>query len=621
MAETKSVIRRLFNFIWTAVITIYRLVVILSLVIFLGVLWMVLQGGPVPNVEDKVALVIWPSGDVVEQLANEPGRRALEQLSGEPASQTLLRDLTDALEAAAKDDRIALAVLKLDTLWSAGLPQLEELIAAMRKFQAAGKTIHAYGPDYDQTMYFAASAANDVSLDPMGAVYLEGFGAYGNYFKEGLDKLGVKVHVFRVGEFKAAVEPFIRNDMSAEAKLANREWLGDLWLAYGQQMAQARRLKENAADIYVSGFSEAMQRLKGDTAIYAKESGLVTHLEPLTAFRERVGQTVGMDEEHGSFRQIHFQEYLRAVDMEQTRLGESPDSKLALIVVQGEIVDGPGEPGQAGGDTISELLDEARRDEDVAGVVLRIDSPGGSAWASEQIRRAVNELRKDKKPVVASMSSVAASGGYWVAMDADRIFAHDSTITGSIGIFGLIPTIEEPLQKMGIHTDGVGTTELAGAFRIDRPLSPQLESIFQSQVEKGYRDFIEGVAKGRKLPLEKVQALAEGRVWSGADAKRLGLVDEIGGLEAAGAAAAKLAGLEEGQWELEEFAPESVFPLRFLEGFFGHSALRFAWLPGLDRVQALLERSEIKHWLQRFDDPRGLYAHCLCTPSAGGRMR
>jgi protease-4 len=619
MSPSKSPIRRLFDLLWGIVSTLYRVMMVLSIVVVLVLVWMALRGGPAPTVEDNVALVIWPSGDLVEQIDNEPGRRALERISGEPASQTLLRDLVDALEIAADDPRITTAVLKLDTLWSAGMPQIEELVAAMRDFQAAGKVIHAYGPDYDQTAYLAASAADDVSLDPMGSVFLQGFDVYGNYFKDALDKLGVDVHVFRVGEYKAAVEPFIRNDMSEEAKLANREWLGDLWKSYGAQIVQSRKLKEGAADQYVSGFGPAMQRLKGDSAAYAKEAGLVTHLEPLTDFRTRVAQKVGLDEEHGSFRQIHFQEYLRAVDHENQHGAEKSGGKLALVVVQGEIVDGPGEVGQAGGETIADLLDQARRDKDVAGVVLRIDSPGGSAWASEQIRRAVDALRAVKKPVVASMSSVAASGGYWVAMDADRIYAHESTVTGSIGIFGLIPTVDKPLERLGVHTDGVGTTELAGSFRMDRPLSPQVAAIVQAQVEKGYQDFITGVSKGRKLPLEKVETIAEGRVWSGADAKTLGLVDEFGGLEDAAAAAAKLAGLEEGSWELEEFAPESEFPIDFLQQFFGLSGLRLENIPGLGRLGKLMQQTDVGHWLGRFNDPRGIYAHCFCTPAATGR--
>lgn len=616
MSESRSLLRRLFDFIWGAVITFYRFLIIISVVVFIGLLWTAFKGGPVPTVEDNVALVIWPAGELVDQLDNE--RRFVERLMREPPSQTLLRDLIDALDAGAEDPRISTAVLKLDTLGVAGMGQMEELVTAMRRFQAAGKTIHAYGPYYDQIGYLAASAADDVSLDPLGAVMLEGFGSYQNYFKDGLDKLGVTMNVFRVGEFKAAVEPFTRNDMSEEARLANQEWLGDLWREYGREVATGRKVKDDTANAYVTGFRAGVERLRGDSAAYAKEAGLVTHLETLAQFRERIGAVVGIDEDHGSFRQIHYGEYLRAVNHRSNRkpVVDAPGSQVALVVVQGEIVDGYGDVGQAGGDTISELLEEARRDDQVGAVVLRVDSPGGSVWASEQIRREVLALKAAGKPVVASMGSVAASGGYWIAMDADQIWAHESTITGSIGIFGLIPTFEQPLEKLGIHTDGVGTTPLAGAFRVDRPLSDDVAAIFQSQVEKGYREFIDGVAQGRKLESAKVESIAQGRVWSGADAKGFGLIDSFGGLEDAARAAATLAGLEDGQWSLEPFSPAPMFSGSLLGQFFGRLELKFGGLSSTHPLLSAVENSDALRLLQRFDDPRGVYAHCMCVPSA-----
>lgn len=618
-AESKSAIRRLFDFVWGAVITVYRLLIILSVVVFIGILYVAAKGGPTPKIEDNVALVIWPTGAIVDQSRNEPGRAFVEQLSGEPPSETVLRDLVDALEAGAKDPRITTAVLKLDSLESAGIPQMEELAVAMQKFRAAGKPIHAYGPYYDQTSYLAASAADDISVDPLGSVMLEGFSVYQNYFKDGLDKLGVKVNVFRVGEFKAAVEPFIRNDMSEEARTANREWLGDLWKDYGTQIATSRKLPEGTADTYVKGFRAGLEKFKGDSAALAKDAGLVTHIESLDDFRTRIAEKVGIDPDHGSFRQVHYADYLRAVHQDQDHKKKGDESKIALIVVQGEIVDGQGEQGQAGGDVIADLLDEARRDEDVLAVVMRIDSPGGSAWASEQIRRQVKSLRAAGKPVVVSMGSVAASGGYWVAMDADKIYAHDTTITGSIGIFGMIPTIDQPLGKLGVHTDGVGTTSLAGAFRIDRPLSDDASAIFQSEVDKGYRDFVSGVAEGRKLDVAKVESIAQGRVWSGEDAKSLGLVDEFGGLEDAVNEAAKLAALDPDTWTLEEFRPRTELPVHLLAELMGSAQVRLGGLHALDPAIRLLEQTDLQAWMERFNDRRGMYAHCMCTPSTGSR--
>lgn len=616
MSENKSLLGRLFGLVWAVAIGIYRLFFILSFVVVGAVLWIALHGGSPVKIEDNVALVVAPTGVLVEQIDRDPGQEFVEELSGDQPKQTLVRDVTRSLEAAASDPRISLAVIKLEGLWSAGLPQLEEVAAAMKKFQAAGKKLIAYGPWYDQSQYFAAAQADEVVLDPLGMVALEGFSSYQNYFKEGLDKIGIQVNVFRVGEYKSAVEPFTRNDMSEEAKSANREWLSDLWHDYTQTIARARKLPDTAADDYVKNMRARLEQNNGDSALYAKQAGLVTHVETLTAFRKRMGAMVGFDDNHGSFRQINFHDYLRTIEHENGKArAKQPDSKIGLVVVQGEIVDGQGDAGYAGGETISDLLDEARRDASIAAVVLRVDSPGGSVWASEQIRRAVQNLKADGKPVVASMSSVAASGGYWVSMDADEIWAHPSTITGSIGIFGMIPTIDKPLAKLGIHTDGVGTTPLAGAFRIDRPLSPDIAAIIQSQINKGYKEFIEGVAAARKLPVQKVNEIARGRVWSGADAVNLGLVDHTGGLAEAEAAAAKLAGLEPEAYELKEFLPERSFASKLVSRFSG--SIKVNWLPGW--AEKFARQSDLSLALKAFNDPNGIYAHCFCTPSLGGR--
>ncbi len=614
MSQNPSALRRLFDFVWGAVIMLYRVVVIISLLAGLALLWMVLRGSGPVVVEDNVALVLAPTGMLVEQIDQDPGQRFFEQFSGEMPSQSTLRDLIDALDAARDDSRIPFAVLKLDGLWGAGLAQLDELHEAMRAFRATGKRIVAWAPWYDQMHYYAAAHADEVSLDPYGMVYVEGFSVYNNYFADALDKIGVDMNVFRVGQFKSAVEPFTRNDMSAEARAANSEWLGDLWKAYGTAVSVGRELPADTADRFVDGLREGLKETGGDAAAYARDLGWVSRLEALGEFRSRMGEAVGMDEDHGSFRQIHYLDYLGAV-RSQARPAH-PASSVALVVVQGEIVDGPGQPGQAGGDTIYDLLDDARRDPKVAAVVLRIDSPGGSVWAAEQIRRAVQNLRAAGKPVVASMSSVAASGGYWVAMDADQIWAHETTITGSIGVFGLIPTLDRTLDKLGIHTDGVGTTRLAGAFRLDRPLTDEARSIIQSGVEKVYRDFVDGVANARGLPVDRVDGLAQGRVWSGTDAQGLGLIDEFGGLRDAARSAAQLAGLDPERFHLDERQPPRGFTsllLSQLTGRLGGLAPSgvLAWV---ERMQA---RVDVQRVLGSLNDPRGFYAHCFCTPALG----
>jgi protease-4 len=605
---------RPFKWLWYLVVGIYRLFfVVLLLVIVFGFL-AARDERPLTQVKSGAALVIAPSGELVDQSSEDGFTRVLEGLSGEPPSQTLVRDVTEALETAAADKRIPAAVLRLDDLYSASLPQVEEINVALQKFRAAGKPIYAWGPSYDQAQYLLATQADKISLDPLGLVLVEGFSMYNNYFRDALDKLGVSVHVFRVGEYKSAVEPFTRNDMSAEAREDNRAWLGDLWASYAQAITAARKLPETAVDDYVSGMREGLVRNRGDAAAYARETKFVDAVEKLDEFRNAVAQKVGMDEELGSFNQMYFRDYLAVTRHEHRGRSKDFDGTVALVTVQGEIVDGLGEAGLAGGDTISGLLSDVRRDPDVSAVVLRVDSPGGSVYASEQIRREVQALHDGGKPVVVSMGALAASGGYWVSMDADQIWAHDTTITGSIGIFGMIPTFEKPLEKLGIHTDGVGTTALAGSSRMDRPLTADVTAIIQSQVEYGYRNFIEGVAAGREMKVEDVDKIARGRVWSGADALKLGLVDEIGGFEEAVAAAAKLAGLEEGRYELREFKPELGLPFQRWLGFLGTSGSAAAKLlqPPLTQVNQLL---------RIFSDPRGVYAYCFCGPGLISQAR
>lgn len=616
MSSSRSLLGRLFGALWALIDAVFKLVILAIVLLVLGGIWLAVRGGPPPRVEDNVALVIYPTGQLVETTDEDPVQRFFENLAGEAPAQTPLRHLTDALEKGATDPRIALAVLRLDSMWGAGLGQLQEFAAAVKAFRASGKPVYAYGPYYDQTHYMVAAQADQIALDPMGMLFIEGLDVYQNYFREALDKLGVDVHVFRVGEYKSAVEPFERNDMSPEAREANREWLTDLWQSYGRDVGRGRQLAETAVHDYATGLAASLTRTGGDAAALAKGAGLVDAVETLPQFRERIAEKVGWDEDHGTFRQVHHREYLDVLAHEE-RLAPAADVKtIALVVVQGEIVDGDSEDGLAGAETLTGLLAEARENDDVAAVVLRVDSPGGSVFASERIRREVQALQADGKPVVASMSNVAASGGYWVAMDADEIWAHDTTVTGSIGIFGLFPTFEKPLAKLGIHTDGLGTTPLAGAFRADRPLGPEMATIIQSQIEQGYQRFIEGVVGARELPVEKVREIARGRVWSGADALAIGLVDQLGGLNDAVAAAVRLAGLEPGAFQLEEFRHERGFPLyRALD--FASSVRLGAWAGQLFPAGARAPLDHVARSLRWLNDPRGVYAHCFCTVSPG----
>lgn len=609
-ASGRSFLARLFSGLWSLIVGLYKAVVIFGVLISLLMIWFAVRGAPV-KVDNNVALVIKPSGQLID-AGNRDSRQLLDQLNDEPPSYTSLRDLVDALDAAAKDSRITTAVLKLDDMDAAGLPQIEELSAAVGRFRAAGKPVYAYGESFNQAQYLLAISADQVSLDPMGQLLLTGIGVYTNYFKDALDKLGVTINVFRVGEYKSAVEPFERNDMSPDARTANEAWLKDLWKSYNDRVAAARKLQGTPATDYVNGLAAGLQKFRGDGPALAKSLNLVDQVESLKDFRKRVGDKVGMDKDLGSFRQIDAASYLRAVKHDE---GHKGTSKIALVTVEGEIVDGRGSPDNAGGDTVAALLDQARRDDDVEAVVLRVNSPGGSVTGSEKIRRAVRALQDDGAPVVVSMSNLAASGGYWISMDADEIWAHESTITGSIGIFGLVPTIDKPLDKLGIHTDGVGTTPLAGALRIDRPLSADVRTLMQTQIEHGYRQFVDGVAEGRDLPPEQVERIARGRVWSGAAAKELGLVDKIGGLKEAVASAAELAELKEGGYELVELKPPHNFFREFVGGLTGQGKAQ-AGLEALRQMplfgQTLGEVSELGAMLARYNDPKGEYALCNC---------
>ncbi|HUR42008.1 MAG TPA: signal peptide peptidase SppA [Verrucomicrobiae bacterium] len=619
MSSNRSLLGRLFGGLFALVGFVYKLIVIGFVLLIVGGIWLALQGGPAPTLEDNVALVIYPTGELVETTDQDATQRFIEDFVGDAPAQTSLRSLTEALERGATDARISLAVLKLDAMWGGGAAQQQELAAAVKAFRASGKPVFAYGPYFEQSHYHVAAQADHVSLDPMGMVFVEGYDAYQSYFKEALDKLGVDVHVFRVGEYKSAVEPFERNDMSPEAREANREWLGDLWASYNRDVGSSRQLPETAMHDYAVGLAAALKQSGGNAAAVAKERKLVDAVETLAEFRKRVAEKVGWDDDSGTFRQVHHREYLRVIEHEH-RMQAQADKAIAVVVVQGDIVDGDSEPGMAGAETIADLLTDARLDDEIAAVVLRVDSPGGSVFASERIRREVRNVQAAGKPVVASMSNVAASGGYWVSMDADEIWAHDSTITGSIGIFGLVPTFDKPLAKLGIHSDGIGTTPLAGAFRPDRPLSPDVAVLIQSQIEQGYKLFVEGVVAGRELPEEKVREIARGRVWSGADAAALGLVDQLGGYNEAIAAAVRLAGLDAGAYRVEELKDEREFPLQRFLDVSGHARLSVlkSWLGPLAALTPVERIAQNLLWLR---DPRGVYAYCFCTPSAGSITR
>ena len=621
-SNSPSLIRRFFSAIWMVFTFFYRsLIILLLIAIGVGV-WMGYSGEqPVITVEDNVALVWRPVGNVVEQSDRDATEEYLDNLAGEPPTQTVLRDLVDSLDRAADDSRIRMAVLWLDSLGYAGPAQLKEMKAAIERFKASGKRVVAYAGGYTQRAYYLAAQADEVLMDPMGLILLEGYSVYNNYFPGLLDKLGVTMHIFQAGDYKTAVEPYARDDMSPEAREANLDWLTTLWDGYTQDVAAGRQLEQAEITNYVEQFVPRLQAAQGDSAKVAVEASLVDELLSLEAVREKIASVVGMDDDDYSFRQINFRRYLRS----QTALS-SRKGKVGVVTVQGTIAQGESSEGYAGADTVADLLDDVAEDDGIEALVLRVNSPGGGIYASEQMRRAVMRVKQAGKPVVVSMSTLAASGGYWISAPADEIFAHDTTITGSIGVFGLFPTFENTLDKIGVTTDGVGTTALAGSFRSDRPLAEPLETAINLIIKHDYELFLGHVAEGRDMAISDVDAIAQGRVWSGLDALDNGLVDQLGGFRDAVRSAATRAGLDADTAKVRYLTPARDINFGFLSRFIFalESAGQIDLAAMLGRLLPTEQTTFDKNpWVSAIErgDTRASYAHCLCVPAADAAPR
>jgi len=609
--------------IWWAANLFRKLVMIgvaAMIVLFALILLGAIAGseGPVV-VPERAALVLDPNGMVVEQLSGEPFDRALAELLDSGEAETLLRDLLDAMEVAKDDDRIEVLVLSLDRLIGLGPSKLGDLKRGIEEFKATGKKVIATADFYDRNRYYLASLADEVHLHPMGMVILDGYGRYRTYYKEGIDKFGLEWHVFRVGEFKSATEPYLRSDMSPEARTANVEWLGDLWRHWLADVADARGLTPEGLSAGIENLPAELEAAGGDTAKLALDRGLVDHLSTRGQVRQRLIELVGEDEDNHTFNQIHHADYLEALGTDRPDWGgDGGDDEIAVIIARGTIVGGSQPPGTIGGESTAKLIRDARLDDDVKAIVLRVDSGGGSAFASDVIRNEFILAREAGKKVVISMGSVAASGGYWIASASDEIWASPTTITGSIGIFGMFPTYHKPMREyLGWNVDGVGTTWLAGAIRPDRPLDPRLGQVIQTSIEQGYEEFISRVAEAREMTVEEVDAIGRGRVWSGEDAHELGLVDNLGGLEDAIASAAALAELGDDygvRFIEKELDFSEQLMIDMMSGFaerFGPSLGRAVGRPAFHELftDHLARHAEL---LTSMDDPHGMYAHCLC---------
>jgi protease IV len=533
---------------WRILVAVKDGLALIALLLFFALLYAFLSSGPNPGAVRDGALYLNLDGVVSEQpAAVDPLNALISQTM--PMREYRQRDIVRALDLAVTDQRIKAVVLDLDRFAGGGQTSLAAIGDRLDKVRKAGKPVYAFATGYSDDGYQLAAHASEIWLDPLGGVLPTGPGRSRTYYKGLLDQVGVKAHVYRVGTFKSAVEPYLRADQSPEAEAATQALYDEIWGQWRADVAAARpKAKLDALLADAAGQAEARQ---GDLAKLALDSGLVDKLGSRMDFGKYVATKVGKDREEtiGGFANVAPDALHAAHSLPE---GGAP---IGVVTIAGDIVDGKGGPGTAAGDSVAELIYRALEQDDLKALVLRVDSPGGSVTASEQIRLAVEAAKKKQLPVVVSMANLAASGGYWVATPADTIFAEPSTITGSIGIFGVIPSGREALAKWGVTSDGVKTTALSGEPDVLGGVSPEFDRMAQSVIEKGYRDFLTRVATSRKKTVEQVDAIGQGRVWAGGTARQNGLVDRLGDLDDALAEAARLAKLDKGAWHARYIDP------------------------------------------------------------------
>ncbi|QBG34651.1 signal peptide peptidase SppA [Litorilituus sediminis] len=627
MNSKPSFIKRIFSALWRFISLTRQIIVnLVFFIFFFAFIAMVGSDADKITVPDKTALVLNLVGDIVEQKHEvDPMQAFLTETLDEQEDrpEVLLANLTDVIAKAKNDDRVEIILLQLQGLNRTGLTKLQDVGQALTDFKTSGKKIIAVADQYSQDQYYLASYADEIWLNPEGFMLLDGYGRYKMYFKSALEKLAISQHIFRVGTYKSAVEPFMRDNMSEQAKEANKLWLADLWQQYKHDVARERGFKTDNFDETFTALLAKFSEADASFAQYALNNNWVDALKTRQQIRSELIDLVGKNKKGDSFSQIGYKDYLDASFTAKAITAKSSD-KVAIIVAKGNILNGTQKPGTIGGDSTAKLLRKARYNKEVKAVVLRVDSPGGSAYASEIIRQEVELLKQAGKPVIASMGTYAASGGYWISASADKIYAAPSTITGSIGIFGMMMTFEKSLGKLGVYTDGVGTTDFAG-FGPTQPLSDGLAELFQLSINKGYKNFINLVAENRNMTYEQVDAVAQGRVWSGKKAKELGLVDELGNLTDAVVAAATLAELEQYETLLIEKEPSSKNI--FLEKLMGNAntLVNMAYGTNDDMSIDLLSASvtdkpmtQVIKQLQQelvkmnqFNDPQGMYSLCI----------
>ncbi len=594
---------------------------LLLLIVLIALVMALFNRGPKP-LADKTVLVLKLDGNLVEQFSGSPRERLQNELRGQGTpKQTRLRDVLRGLDAAATDAKITAVLLDLDDFGGAGLAGLHEVSAAIQHFKkaSAGKPVLAYGEGYSQRAYFLAAQADQIYLHPMGSVLIEGFGRYRTYYKDALDRLGVQAHLIKVGTYKSFAEPYIANGPSPASREAEGLVYGELWSGYTDAVEAARKLPKGAIAQGIEELPQRMAAVKGDIAQLALQAKLIDAIKTRDEMRELLISKGAKDEESKSFRRVSLGEYLAYLKPEP---GQAP---IGVVVAEGEIVDGDTGPGRVGGDSTAKLIRKAREDDTVKAVVLRVNSPGGSAFASEIIRRELELTRKAGKPVVISMGDVAASGGYWISMSSDAVIADPGTITGSIGVFALLPTAEGLMDKLSLKHAGTTTTWLAGGYDPRRALDPRLQAVVQSSIDKIYAQFTGAAADARKKTQPEIDAVAQGRIWTGTQALARGLIDRTGSLDDAIAAAAKLAKLDikDGTKPGVVYVERDLGRFEKLLGAFGDvlapavidavaPALGLSTLPPALREE-LAFVSELGQQLKQGRWDRAGAVHCLCA--------
>ncbi|MCS5595464.1 MAG: signal peptide peptidase SppA [Porticoccaceae bacterium] len=604
---------RVLGSIFTTIRNIFSFLIIGFFILAIGGMF----GENLQTIPEKGALYLAPQGFLVDQKTyKDPFNQILFQ-DDQQNSETLVRDVVEAIDTALDDERITHLLLDTDYMAGGSLSKLEEIGSALKRF-GVEKTIIAIGDNFTQSQYFLAAHADEIMLNPLGGVMITGFGSYRSYFKEALDNLKITMNIFRAGQYKSAVEPLMGNTMSPQVRDETQHLLGDLWQFYIAEVEGLRFLETGTINDYANNLHLTLADNGGDSAALAKKIGLIDVIATRTEIIGYLNDNIPGSE--GEFDSIDMDSYLANIRL-NTRQSSDKENQIALVVASGTIMDGQQPEGSIGGDTLAGIFTELREDETVKAVVLRIDSGGGSAFASEIIRDSINATRKKGIPVVVSMSGVAASGGYWIAAETDRVLAMSTSITGSIGVWGVIPTIDQSLANWGIYSDGVGTTDISAMMKIDRPLSLQTKAIFQSGVDNIYTRFLELVANGRGSTPADVHEIAQGRVWTGNQALANGLIDELGDLNDAIEVAAGLANIED--YEID-YRRKQMSPIEtLLTEISGNVTESLHYLGLGSNVKTAIPQSLRRYakkifgpliMIDNLNDPRGLYLYCEDCP-------